>query len=302
MTHIFEIDPANFAPGRALFNAAGVTCDRPYWEAPFDGDFPARLFVDDPVDPQSALLARSYEYYVAGNPSDALLTFLEDAPEAADPMQWFYGYVPLTPAWSDALIRRFPGLFHEDRRSFRLGAEGAGRARSWRDRLPESVEMANLTPELAARAQTEVPDDFEALIGGFGRLEQNYFGNVVIDRENGALLSVAFSAGVSRREMNIGVATAERARRQGLATLVCQACIAQALDRGLVVTWDCDLLNTGSGALAESLGFLEESPFLELCYIDPERGMPHRVTPPPSGVAWSRTSIPEGGVSWRRES
>jgi len=302
MTAVHEIDPAGYAAGRALFEAAKVTFDRAYWIAPFEGDFPGRLFVDDPADPKSALLARTYDYFLAGEASPDLIAFMNDAPVDANPLEWFYGYVPLTPAWRETLPAAMPNLFREDRRSFRLGVLGKRDASSWQSRIPAGIEVRDLDPVLARQADNDVPDEIELLIGSYDRFAGSYFGYAAIDSHSGRVLCVAYTAGVCRQEVNLGVGTAEAARRRGLAKLLCQACCDRAAALGVEVTWDCDRVNAASGMLAESLGFIEEPAFVELAFPDPEKGMPHRLNPAPSGVSWRAAPLPNGVTRWTRES
>src|SRR6478752_7501240 len=120
MKTVYQIDAAQSPETRRLFDAAGVSFDRPYWEAAFDGRVASRLFVDDPDHPASALLTRTYDYFLAGVASPALLRLLADAPPETRVFDWFYGFVPLTSSWRDALPATFPELISIDRRAFRL--------------------------------------------------------------------------------------------------------------------------------------------------------------------------------------
>lgn len=68
----------------------------------------------------------------------------------------------------------------------------------------------------------------------------------------------------------VGIATDERFRRQGLGTLVGRAFLAQAAARGLSeVGWDCWALNTASVATARALGFNLVSEY-GCCFVEPE--------------------------------
>ena len=117
MTTVYQVDPVASPAGRALFEQAGVTFDRPMWEAPFDRLMPARLYLDHPVSPTSALLARTYDFFLAGEASPDIIAFLEDAPAESGLYEWFYGFVPLTASWQQALPDAFPTLVREDRRA-----------------------------------------------------------------------------------------------------------------------------------------------------------------------------------------
>ena len=69
MTTVYQIEASRSPVARALFDAAGVSFDQPYWEAAFDGRVASRLFVDDPEHPTSALLTRTYDFFLAGSAS-----------------------------------------------------------------------------------------------------------------------------------------------------------------------------------------------------------------------------------------
>ena len=113
---VYQVDPGSSPAGHALFVRAGVMFDRPLWEAPFDRLMPARLYLDHPTAPTSALLARSYDFFLAGEASPAITAFLQDAPADSGMYEWFYGFVPLTTAWREALPVALPALYREDRR------------------------------------------------------------------------------------------------------------------------------------------------------------------------------------------
>src|SRR6187551_3539061 len=102
MAIVYQLEAMRSPAAQALFEAAGVDFDRPFWEAAFDGRMPSRLFVDDPDQPRSALLTRTYDFFLAGDVSVVLLQLLRDAPPEAQLYEWFYGFVPLTAAWREA--------------------------------------------------------------------------------------------------------------------------------------------------------------------------------------------------------
>jgi RimJ/RimL family protein N-acetyltransferase len=267
-----------------------VSFDRPYWEAAFDGRVPSRLYLDHPTEPTGAVLARTYDFFLAGEAAVTLADFLVDAPDNL--YQWFYGFVPLTSSWREELPQRFPQLFLEERRAFRLPPAGFDAARSWPERLPSGVRIAELDAALAERVDADIPDVIAILWDGYDAFVRGGWGVAAID-DDGNLLSTAYAVGLTDREVNLAVGTAPFAQRRGLAKLVSQACIARAEALGLDVTWDCDLNNVASGKLAESLGFLEEDPFIEF-------GFPERTVPSGDGPLWLSNPLDNGVVEWDR--
>jgi RimJ/RimL family protein N-acetyltransferase len=292
MPTVYHADATKSLAARALFDAAGVSFDRPYWEAAFDGRVPSRLYLDHPTEPTSAILARTYDFFLAGDASEALGDFLVDAPDGSDLYRWFYGFVPLTESWRENLPTRLPDLVREDRRAFRLSPEGYAAAATWRDRLGSDLRVARLDAALAERVDADIPDVIGILWDGYDAFARDGWGFVVIDGD-GNLLSTAYAVGITEREVNIGVGTAPFAQRRGLAKLVSQVCIAHAESLGLTVTWDCDLPNVASGRLAESLGFIEEDPFIEY-------GLPERAIPTSNGNLWLSKPLDDDVVEWTR--
>ena len=73
--------------------------------------------------------------------------------------------------------------------------------------------------------------------------------------KNGEVASVAFSAAVSSRQIDIGIETKEAHRRKGLAVIVAKKMAEYVLSIGKEPVWDCDAANAGSRATAERVGF-----------------------------------------------
>ena len=67
----------------------------------------------------------------------------------------------------------------------------------------------------------------------------------------------AFSAAVSRKELDIGVETAPGFQRQGLALKTAGAMIRLAMKTGRDPVWACAETNAGSRKTAEKLGFIQ---------------------------------------------
>jgi RimJ/RimL family protein N-acetyltransferase len=68
------------------------------------------------------------------------------------------------------------------------------------------------------------------------------------------------------RRFETGVATNEKYRRQGFATLAACAFIARCLDEGLMPEWSCYYVNEASKSLALKLGFVAK-PDVEVHYV-----------------------------------
>lgn len=88
-------------------------------------------------------------------------------------------------------------------------------------------------------------------------LEEMTWGHVAGAIREGQLISIAHTFAQSERHVDIGVATLEAWRRQGLATAVA-AHVAGAVQRnGKIPVWSCGGGNVASLAVAANLGFRE---------------------------------------------
>lgn len=284
---VYELLPETSGVAEQLYGRA--TFDRPYMDAVFEGRQAGRIFVDDPVAPAGALMARSYDYFLAGEPAGSLRRFLREAPVAAGVFADFYGYVPLTPSWQEALIADHDGeLERIGRRSFRFPAGSADRIATWREEIPSDIEIVPIDARLAPAVDEQLHEFIGLLWGTYERFADLGFGYCALSGSRP--VSTAFAGVVSSREANLSVGTDPAFRRLGLAYLVSAACIDFGLKRGLDVTWDCDDINPPSAALAVKLGFKEENPFAELAF-------PNRAKPSPTG-AWSASSPRDGAIAW----
>ena len=243
----------------ALF--AGAPYDQAVVEADLEGVQPARLFVDDPKRPRSALLCRTYEYYLAGEPVPLLRRFVQQLP--ADLRAGLYGYVALTPSWQGALRDDLGGVMQEvPRLGLRLPASAAPQVR-----VPKGVRIRPLDAAGAARVDRELHENIGLFWGGYQAFAACGFGFwAEADRRvAGFICTVA----VSSRFANPDVETAPAYRRRGIASALCGAFIEECRRRSLTACWETDVSNQASRSLARSLGFADERRYFEL---GPARG------------------------------
>lgn len=288
---VVELGPDQLALAAPLY--AGAPADRAYLDAVFQRRSPGRVFVDRLDRPRAALMARTYEYFLAGEPVDALRRFVADAPSEPDVFAHVYGYVSFVDAWVAALREDAPTLETIDRRTFVFHPAGRPAVSGWREAAPPGVALLPLDAALAHRADDEVDEVIGLMWGGYAAFAEHGFGTVAVDVASGTLLSVCAAFGRSATEANLGVGTHPDHRRRGLATLCCRAAIEQTLDLGLSPTWDCDEANPPSAALARSLGFTELPTFVELAF-------PRRGKPTPSTGLWHAEPAEGGATTWWR--
>ena len=256
---VYELHPDAFERAAPLFEAAWF--DRAFIDAVFEGGQAGRLFVDHPERPTAALLARSYEYYVAGDsgPSE-LRRFIADAPAEAGVFAELYGYVPLTAGWQAALLADTAALETIERREFKfeLPTLPAGALPP----LPANIAIVPMDRALAERVDAGLGEHIGTFWGGYERFLGGGFGFCAMD--GAAIAGAAYAAGASRRHANISIVTVPSHRRRGLATLLAAAFIRRCLDRDLIPTWDADRDNEVSAALALRLGLREYPGFVQL--------------------------------------
>jgi RimJ/RimL family protein N-acetyltransferase len=295
---LIELDFGHAVGASQLF--AGATYDRVFVDAFYESRQPGRLFVDDGRRPTAAMLCRTYEYFFAGEPVPAIRQFVRDAPREAGlfspfpdlatartgAMLGFYGMVAISAAWNHALLADHAGQLEViGRRTFTLPIAAETWALAWPERVPAGVAVLPIDVDLAKRVDVELDELIGLFWSGYERFGRHGFGAVAMMGDE--IASTAYTVATSAHEINIGVGTAERYRRRGLATLASNACIAMALERGLRPTWDCDETNPASADLARKLGFAEQPSFVELAF-------PHRAGPNAASGVWSPSPHPLG--------
>ena len=285
---LFELPRSQFDRVKPLY--ADAQFDQPCYDSVFEGRQSARIFVDDADAPKSALMFRSYEYFVAGEADPLLRQFIKDAPEEAEVFASFYGYVPLNEAWKSALLSDLP-LEMIGRCNFQW--QPGTPVYNWRSERPSNTEIVSIDGKLARRLDAECyPVPFVLYDwGSYEAYEQYGFGFALMIGD--AVASSVMATSVSQWHALITIATEPPFRKRGFATLLGARFIEETLQRGLLPIWDCDDFNHGSIATARKLGFKELDPFVELA-------LPNRAKPDLSRGLWSAESRADGVGVWSR--
>jgi RimJ/RimL family protein N-acetyltransferase len=289
---VYELSADLFPRAEPLYRAAWF--DQAQIYAVFEGTQKGRIFVDDVASPTSALMCRTYEFYVAGSAEARdLRRFIAEAPSEAGVFHEFYGYCPVGKPWEEALLEDHNHRLEViDRRSFRFPATDADRVKGWRKQLPSGVEVLSVDGELAERIDREMHEMIGFFWGGYEPFDRHGFGFCAV--VDGQFASLIYTIAVGANQANVSIETAPAFRRRGLAAIVGAAYIEHCLERGLTATWDCDAPNLASYHLAQKLGFVEHEPFSELA-------MPGRAPLELSHGLWEKEEGGwEGLARWRR--
>ena len=218
---------------------------------------PGRVFVDDRVNPHTALLWTTVGYFLlAGDPgaADDLPAVRQVLTEVFVPASQAGGessfiLIPSEGSWQAHLPALLPGgeVIEIYRRPFAFDPVKFATRGDWHSRIPSGMRLQALDAALAERAGVKVSwaslDDFLAHGLGFA----------VLDGDQ--IASLCFSVFASREKVEIEVHTHENYRRQGLAAIAASALIEACLQQGIQPNWECFWDNQPSAALAQQLGF-----------------------------------------------
>lgn len=130
--------------------------------------------------------------------------------------------------------------------------------------LPDVRFLTSDDRDLIEAAAPELVGDNAAAL-----LEEMTWGRAAGAIRDGRLVSIAHTFARSDRHVDIGVATAEVWRRQGLATAAAAQVAGAIQDEGKIPVWSCGGSNAGSLATAARLGFREVA---RRVYLVPEFG------------------------------
>lgn len=256
-----ELGPAACELARPLFPDLDVHLAV---KALLAGNVPGHVYVDDPRDPRAALAWIGHRFYLGGSPQEAAFNrelgrFFTGTiyPEGRAAGEEGFVVKCTVPEWVGQIDVLLPGKFPlAERQHYYVGQEVR---HNWRAMLPPGitfrlVDRALLEEDLGGlddlreEMQSERPSVDEFLDKSFGFVPVH--GREVI----GWCLS-EYNCG---DRCEVGIATAEGYRRQGLATAIASAFVEYARAHGINhVGWHCDAENAGSNATARKLGFAQ---------------------------------------------
>jgi GNAT superfamily N-acetyltransferase len=224
-----------------------ISVEKPYPLSILEGIQNGEIFVDDVDSPTSALI---WHYCGFANIlGDYNERFIEETVlMMRNPLDGHSGRLALQ-AENDLklqeMILKTPGVSKYDRYIFEFRGE------------------KNVTAPVTGLKPEEINADNYDLMRGWivptfswenkNAFLEKGFGYCLI--EDGRMAACAFSAGVSKDYVDIGVETAEECRGKGYGKIVASAMVKETLRRGKTPSWGCDTRNEASMKIACSVGF-----------------------------------------------
>jgi GNAT superfamily N-acetyltransferase len=230
-------------------------------QAILEGSVPAEIYVDNMDHPRVALTWHGGRVFVAGSPGEGvfnkrLLHFLTELAPASDV---FVLYYEPAGAWEETLDGLLVDLdpIRSERQYYALQLQ-ANREGTAQPALPEGFTLRYVDEKLLADRTLGNRDDLiEELCSERESVPdflEKSFGYCLLHGKDVAGWCLSEYNTADRCE--VGIATFEPHRRQGLATAMGSALLNHAASRGIIqVGWHCYASNIASAATARRLGF-----------------------------------------------
>ncbi len=224
-----------------------IKVERVYPLSMLEGTQEGEIFVDDVERPTVALLWHYCGFAnIAGDYNESFIKEVLDRMQA--PTESHSRRLALQTEEDDSLqdiLLKAPWVAKHERYVFTFAGEKneishAGKAR------PEPITSDNyelMRGRIVPTFSWQSKDTFM----------KNGFGYFLI--EDGQMAACAFSSGISREYVDIGVEAAEDYRGKGYGRIVAAAMVEETLRRGKTPVWGCDIRNEASMRLACSVGF-----------------------------------------------
>jgi RimJ/RimL family protein N-acetyltransferase len=221
--------------------------------AVIEGTVQGKIWVDNPLHPQTAFAITPEAQYVAGNPysSDfnrALAAWYSRRPH----VELIYS----SPDWETQFTTLLAGKFA--RKSPRLHYSfKALKMPHWKESIPSGFSINPVDREFMGRTHLKNFGEISSRTEDWGSVDnflEKGFGICLLHGD--AIISRCIADNVSGAACEVGIGTAEGYRRRGFAALTLAATVEYCLSQGLTrIGWHCLENNTGSWKTAEKIGF-----------------------------------------------
>lgn len=222
---------------------------------------PATVYVDNVIEPKTAVIWFQHKVLIAGEGNEqtiptvkAFLSNQFQVDARAIGLDWFM----LT--GTGVLQEQFPNLLLElrqepfDRLYYRLDT----REQTWQTAVPENMELRRVDAQLLADTTLKnldwVKEELVSERSSIADFLEKSFGYCIV--HNQEIIAWCMSEYNCGTRCELGIATAEKWQRQGLARLTATAVINQALQQNIHdIGWSCWAGNRPSKHTAKALGF-----------------------------------------------
>lgn len=244
-------------------------------QAILEGSVPAEIYVDNTDDPQVALTWHGGRFFLAGSPGNgAFEELLRHRLATAIPARdMFVLYYEPSEVWEDTLDALLADLdpIRAGREYYSLQLP-ASRKHTGPPELPEGFTIRSVDNELLEDETLGNRDDLvEELCSERQSVDdflKKSFGFCLL--HHGDVAGWCLSEYNTANQCEVGIATFEPHRRQGLATAIGSALLNHAAAQGIVhVGWHCYADNVASAATARRLGFSRSVEYpVRFAYLD----------------------------------
>lgn len=231
--------------------------------AVLENQAPGNVFVDQPNEPEAAMVVTGWRYYLAGSPRSSKFNqqlhrhFKNHIyPQAVEAGQSaFTLYFPSTD-WEPAIASMLHGKYPIQ--DGRLYYEMRKPAPDWRGRVPPGFVMrqldATLLQETGLKNYDRLLEEMQSESPSIEHFLKHCFGFCLVGE--GAIAAWCLSEYNLEDRCEVGIETIQPYRRRGFATLTACALIEHARFQEIGrIGWHCWGSNTASCATAESIGF-----------------------------------------------
>ncbi len=262
---IHQLVPNNF--GKAAVLLANLAEWNVYVTAVLNQTSPGRIYVDDLGQPRSAFAISIDCAYLAGDPHNvafnAGVTEVLEATMLAgnrvNPVDPELAICVDSPEWEAALAYilshwRWPPIWGANH--YYLLQE---MRMDWREKLPPNYEVVQLDAAFLAAQGSHLPQTIAESIRigwqGEDNFLENGFGFVALHDDE--IVCWCLADVTTGQACEIGIETAVKHRRLGLATAVTAATVEHCLQNGFTkIGWHCGADNSGSIGTAVNVGFV----------------------------------------------
>jgi len=229
--------------------ASANTCDKVYPFSILEGRQVGRVFVDS-VDNMSSVLFWHYcgFSYLTGNPTETFLNSISSLiKQEYEPNQRRCALQIKNGDW-DNYFSNVSGIIRAERYRF-LYNQDKYNARSLS--LQSGYEIRELDKKILSKLEGRIIPSF-SWDSSEEFLEKGK-GYCILHEDE--VVTVAFTAAISDTEVDIGMETNEKYRKQGFGKFVATRMVKDILKSNKIPKWECNTNNLGSKAIAESVGF-----------------------------------------------